>query len=149
MPVISYQLSAISYQVRRIGPGGEEKAVGDYRKLKCWHKAHELAKAVYQTTAHFPESERYGLVNQMRRAAVSVACNIAEGVGRNRSAETARFLRIALGSCTELEYQVLLSQHLSYLEPAPATQLLDRTTELRAMLASFHRRLQAQPKADS
>jgi four helix bundle protein len=124
-------------------------SVGDYRKLKAWHKAHQLAKAVYQATAYFPDGERYGLVNQMRRAAVSVACNIAEGVGRNRSAETARFLRIALGSCTELEYQVLLSRDLSYLEPALAAQLLDRTTELRAMLASFHHRLHSQPKADS
>jgi four helix bundle protein len=124
-------------------------SVGDYRKLKAWHKAHQLAKAVYQATAYFPDGERYGLVNQMRRAAVSVACNIAEGVGRNRGTETASFLRIALGSCSELEYQVLLSQDLSYLKPAMASPLLDRTTELRAMLASFHRRLQAQPKADT
>jgi four helix bundle protein len=115
--------------------------VGDYRKLKVWKKAHALVISVYRATEGFPSAERYGLVSQMRRAAISAASNIVEGVGRNRRAETAQFLRIALGSCTELEYQVLISQELEYLEENLASDLIERTIELRAMLASLHRRL--------
>jgi four helix bundle protein len=103
--------------------------VGDYRKLKAWKKAHELAILVYRATECFPSTERYGLVSQMRRAAISAASNIVEGVGRNRAAETAHFVRIALGSCTELEYRDL------------ALKLTEKTIELRAMLASLRRRL--------
>jgi four helix bundle protein len=116
-------------------------AVGDYRKLKARKKAHALTISVYRATEGFPSAERYGLVSQMRRAAISAASNIVEGVGRNRRAETAQFLRIALGSCTELEYQVLVSQELEYLEENLASDLIERTIELRAMLASLHRRL--------
>jgi four helix bundle protein len=115
--------------------------VGDYRKLKAWKKAHELAILVYHATESFPSTERYCLVSQMRRAAISAASNIVEGVGRNRSAETARFVRIAPGSCTELEYQVLLSKDLKFLQGDLALKLTERTMELRAMLASLHRRL--------
>jgi four helix bundle protein len=122
--------------------------VGDYRKLESWRKAHELALSVYRATEGFPVTERYGLVSQMRRAAISAASNIAEGLGRNRSAETAHFVRVALGSCTELEYQVFLSQELKYIEENLATELTKRTLELRAMLASLHRRLQPRPVAD-
>ena len=84
----------------------------------------------------------------MRRAAISVASNIVEGVGRNRRAETADFVPVALGSCTELEHQVFLSQELKYLDRGVASELTERTMELRAMLASLHRRL-LQPTADS
>jgi four helix bundle protein len=88
--------------------------LGDYRKLRSWQEAHQLALAVYRATADYPAEERYGLARQIRRAATSTACNLAEGAGRNRAKETAQFVRIALGSCTELEYQVLLSQELGY-----------------------------------
>jgi four helix bundle protein len=116
--------------------------LGDYRKLRSWQKAHELALAVYRATEGYPIEERYGLARQMRRAATSTACNLAEGVGRNRDKETAQFVRVALGSCTELEYQVLLSQELGYMREDPAADLITRTRDLRAMLASLHNRLQ-------
>jgi four helix bundle protein len=119
--------------------------VGDYRKLKAWRKAHELAISVYRATTCFPSTERYGLVSQMRRAAISVASNIVEGVGRNRRAETAHFVRVALGSCAELEYQIFLSHDLHFLEQDLALELMEKTTELRAMLAALHRRLLPQP----
>jgi four helix bundle protein len=99
--------------------------VGDYRKLKVWRNAHELVIWVYRATECFPSAERYGLVSQMRRAAISVASNIVEGVGRNRRAETAHFVRVALGSCTELEYQVLLSKDLKFLERDLALKLTE------------------------
>jgi four helix bundle protein len=119
--------------------------VGDYRKLNAWKKAHELAILVYGATKSFPSTERYGLVSQMRRSAISTASNIVEGVGRNRSTETAHFVRVALGSCAELEYQVLLSKDLKFLEADLAMKLMERTLELRAMLASLHRRLLPSP----
>ena len=96
--------------------------MGDYRKLRSWQKAHELVLAVYRATEHYPAEERYGLVRQMRRAAISTACNLAKRVGRHRRRETAQFVRIALGSCTELEYQVHLSQEPGYMdEGSPPT----------------------------
>jgi four helix bundle protein len=119
--------------------------VGDYRKLKAWKKAHGLTILVYRATASFPSTERYGLVSQMRRAAISAASNIVEGVARNRRAETAYFVRVALGSCTELEYHILLSKDLDFLAGETALKLTERTMELRAMLASLHRRLLPSP----
>ncbi len=116
--------------------------LGDYRKLRWWQQAHELALAVYRATEGYPADEKYGLVRQMRRAAIWTACNLAEGVGRNRGQQTAQFVRIALGSCTELEYQVLLSQELGYMKEGLASELVTRTSSLRAMLASLHNRLQ-------
>jgi four helix bundle protein len=117
--------------------------LGDYRKLRSWQKAHELALAVYRATEAYPAEERYGLVRQMRLAATSTACNLVEGVGRNRGPETAQFIRIALGSCTEVEYQVLLSQELGYMTEGLAGELTTRTRDLRAMLAALHNRLQS------
>jgi four helix bundle protein len=78
----------------------------------------------------------------MRRAATSTACNLAEGVGRNRGRETTQFVRIALGSCTELEHQVHLLRELGYMKHDLAAELTTRTADLRAMLAALHIRLQ-------
>lgn len=76
----------------------------DFKKLKVWEKAHHLTLAVYKTTVRFPKEEIYELRSQTRRAATSVPANIAEGCGRTGSAELARFLSIAMGSASELEY---------------------------------------------
>ena len=76
----------------------------DFRGLKIWQKAHELALAVYQVTASFPREELYGLTTQMRRAGTSIAANLAEGCGRMGDAELSRFCSIALGSASELQY---------------------------------------------
>jgi four helix bundle protein len=81
----------------------------DFRELKVWHKAHQLTLAVYSATKTFPRDELYGLTSQIRRAAVSIGANIAEGAGKNSPAEFGRFLQIALGSASELEYHLLLS----------------------------------------
>ena len=115
--------------------------MGDYRKLKVWRMAHGLTISIYHGTRDFPAEEKFGLASQMRRAAVSVTSNIAEGCGRNRNAEMARFVRHAMGSCTELEYQVLLCEELRFISPPLASDLNHVTTQLRAMLASLHRRL--------
>jgi len=97
--------------------------MGDYRKLGLWNRSHQLALAVYRATANFPVAEKYGLTTQIRRAAISIPMNIAEGCGRNTDPELRRFLKIALGSASELEYQVLLCRALDYLDQSTANDL--------------------------
>ena len=86
----------------------------DFRRLMAWERAHALTLAVYRVTAEFPDHERYGLVSQMRRACASSGTNIAEGCGRDTNKELARFIDIATGSASEVEYQVLLARDLGY-----------------------------------
>jgi four helix bundle protein len=87
----------------------------NFRNLKVWKKAHELVLHVYKLTEEFPREELFGLVSQTRRSAVSVPSNIAEGCGRNSNVELARFLEIARGSASELEYQLLLARDLKFI----------------------------------
>lgn len=84
----------------------------DFRKLKVWEKSHQLTLAIYENTSSFPQSELYGLTSQIRRSAYSIPTNIAEGSGRGSDAELARFLTIAMGSASELEYQLQLACEL-------------------------------------
>ena len=81
----------------------------DFRDLKVWSKAHNMALSAYRLTVHFPKEEMYGLTSQIRRAGASIPANIAEGCGRDGDGELARFLQIAAGSASELEYHLLLS----------------------------------------
>lgn len=87
----------------------------DFRDLVVWQKAHDVALRVYQFTRPFPTEERYGLTAQLRRSASSIGANIAEGCGRGSDADFRRFLHIAMGSASELEYHFLLSRDLHYL----------------------------------
>ena len=91
--------------------------MGDYKQLLVWKHAHGLALEVYRATQRFPSQERYGLVAQMRRAAVSIVSNIAEGSGRQSDREQSRFLRIARGSVHEVQCQLLLSRDLGFMAP--------------------------------
>src|SRR5688500_9802464 len=95
----------------------------DHRKLDAFHLADELALATYQLTAHFPDSERYGIRSQMRRAGVSIPANIVEGCARESENDYLRFLDIALGSTRELPYLVSLSRRLTFLTEADASQI--------------------------
>lgn len=91
----------------------------DFRNLKVWKKSHELTLEVYKTTRPYPVAERFGLVKQMRSAAVSIGSNIAEGSSRGTDSDFRRFLHMSLGSLSELDYQVLLSKDLGLINPAP------------------------------
>ncbi|HLA79040.1 MAG TPA: four helix bundle protein [Vicinamibacteria bacterium] len=113
----------------------------NFRDLKAGAKAHDLALRVYRATDLFPARERYGLADQMRRAGVSVSCNIAEGCGRSGDAEFRRFLDIAMGSASELECQVLLARDLGYLDQQLSHELEADVVEVKRMLASLIRRL--------
>jgi four helix bundle protein len=87
--------------------------MGDFKKLKVWQKSHQLALAVYRSTARFPDRERFGLTAQLRRAASSTPANIAEGCGKGTDNELGRYLRISMGSATELEYHLILARDLA------------------------------------
>ena len=93
----------------------EGNAIRSHRELIVWQRALELCTAIYATTAKFPSEERFALVSQMRRAAVSIPSNIAEGHGRLTTSEYRHFLGIARGSLKELETQILIAQRLGYL----------------------------------
>jgi len=86
----------------------------NFRNLQVWEKGVELTKSVYQLTKSFPEDEKFGLITQMRRCAVSIPSNIAEGSARNTEKDFSRFLSISLGSCFELETQLLIADQLKY-----------------------------------
>ncbi len=112
-----------------------------FRELKVWDKAHKLALAVFTATAAFPRSELYGVTAQMRRSSTSIAMNIAEGCGREGNAELRRFLLIARGSASELEYQLLLARDLHYLPASGYEQLANDVVPIKQMLTAFIRRL--------
>ena len=99
---------------------------------------------VYKATATFPKAELYGLTSQIRRACVSIPANIAEGCGRRGDAELARFLQIAMGSASELEYHLLLAHDLDLLNSPDYEQLAGEVTEVKRMLTAFIQRLRAE-----
>ena len=113
---------------------GAKSGVGTYRDLVAWQKAMELAERVYRVTASFPEAERFGMVSQMRRSAVSVASNIAEGFGRVRRAEFVRFLEISKGSLFELQTQAELARRLGWIAGEELAELRALSRELDAVL---------------
>lgn len=113
----------------------------DFRQLAVWQKAHALALATHKSTALLPSDERYGLTSQIRRAAVSIAANLAEGCGRGGDGEFARFVQMAMGSASEVEYHLLLARDLESLDDGSYATLLDQTTEVKKMLASLIRRV--------
>ena len=117
----------------------------DFKDLKVWARAHELTLQVYRITKVFPRDEWYGLVSQLRRAAASVGANIAEGCGRRSDREFVRFLQIARGSASEIEYHLLLARDLGYVSPADFAGLEQRTAELQRMLTALVQTLRPEP----
>ena len=113
----------------------------DFRKLNVWKKAHELTLEVYRRTKSFPSDERYGLSRQMQRAACSIGSNLAEGCARDTDPGFRRFVVIAMGSASELEYQLLLAHDLGFLDPTSHQPLNDAVTEIKRMLSSFAQKL--------
>ncbi len=113
----------------------------DFKELKVWQKAHRFALEIYQHTQRFPAEERFGLTIQVRRAATSVATNIAEGCGRDGELDFARFLSMAAGSASETEYQLLLARDLGYLPDEAHGQLDAQINEVKRMLNSLIRTL--------
>lgn len=115
----------------------------DYRNLVIWQKAHAITLDIYRVTATFPQEERFGLINQLRRASVSIASNIAEGCGRDSDPELRRFLQIAMGSANEVEYQLFLACELGFVGIEDHTGIDAQIKELKRMMNAFIRRLKA------
>jgi four helix bundle protein len=116
--------------------------VKDFKELKVWAKAHQLTLHVYTVTRDFPRQEVYGLTSQMRRAAVSIAANIAEGCGRRSDGELTRFLQIARGSASELEYHLLLAKDVGFLAEQEHTRIEATLVEVQRMLTGLVQRVQ-------
>jgi len=123
----------------------ESGPIRSFRDLLVWQDSMDLVTAIYRTTSKFPRAERYALVDQLRRAAVSVPSNIAEGHGRSRTADHLRYLSIAVGSLHELETQIEIARRLGYMTEDAGKELLGTSTTLGRMLggliASLKRRL--------
>lgn len=109
----------------------------NYRDLQVWNKAHSLTLALYRVSRDFPRDEVYGLTSQIRRAAVSIGCNLAEGCGRRSAAEFARFVRIAMGSASELDYQLLVCRDLGFMKEDDFLPTSSTLTEVRKMLTAL------------
>ena len=107
----------------------------DFRKLEAWQKSHALVLHTYAQTAHFPESERFGLTSQMRRAAVSVPANIAEGC--YQGGRSANSLRIALASAAELDYYIILAGALTLLPEQHQSALASEVSNVKAVITGF------------
>ncbi len=118
----------------------------NYRDLEVWEKAHKLTLQLYQRSRTFPKEEFYGLTSQLRRAAMSVGANLAEGCGRQTTPELARFVRIAMGSASELDYHLLLARDFGYLESEEHQELSQELTRVRKMLASLLSTLESDAK---
>ncbi len=128
--------------------------MADFRKYHVWHKAHELTLLTYRTSRGFPTDERFGLTAQIRRSVASIPTNIAEGCGRHGDRDRARFFNIAMGSASEVEYQLMLSRDLEYLEKTTFEELNGLVIEVKKMLSSLILCLRetdrsSPPKADS
>ena len=109
----------------------------DFRDLKVWERAHALTLNIYKATNRFPGAEQYGLTSQMRRCSASIGANIAEGCGKRGNNEFQRFLQIASGSASELDYHLLLARDLGFMADDQYLLLADQLSQLRRMLTSL------------
>ena len=121
----------------------------NYRDLQVWKTAHDLTLELYRVSQRFPREEIYGITGQLRRATVSIGANLAEGCGRRTSTELARFVRIALGSASELDYHLLLSRDLGFMSSDDFTSSTAKLTEVRKMLTSFLQSVEEQIETQS
>ncbi len=115
----------------------------DFRKLIVWEKAHQLTLKIYEFTNVFTREELYGLISQIRRACVSIPTNIAEGCVKSSDADFSRFLYIAVGSTSELEYLILLSIDLKYVNDKSYIELNNDINEIKKMLIGMIKKLKA------
>jgi four helix bundle protein len=113
----------------------------DFRKLKVWQKSHVFVKEIYEVSKTFPKAEEYRITSQLIRAAISIPTNIAEGCGRNSDKELNRFLTIARGSASEVEYLLLLAQDLSYIQETQFNRLIDMVQHIRQMLYNLSKKI--------
>ena len=112
-----------------------------YRDLDIWNAGIALVKDIYKLTEKFPKNEIYGLVSQMRRSAISIPSNVAEGVRRHHNKEYKQFLHISLGSCAELETQLTIAKELKYVQESEEARLLERLDHICRMISNLVKKL--------
>ncbi len=113
----------------------------NFQELTIWQRSHLLTLKIYSITKNFPKDEMFGITSQMRRSSSSIPTNIAEGCGRNSNPEMKRFLVIATGSSSELEYQLILCKDLQYIPETSCKELQDELIEIRKMIYAFNKNL--------
>ena len=113
----------------------------NFKTLYAWQKSHEFILEIYRTTQDFPSEEKYGLTSQIRRAATSIALNIAEGCGRRTEKEFANFLNISFGSCCEVEYAILLCKDLNFITEEKYNDLDNKLLEIKKMLTALIKKI--------
>ena len=113
----------------------------DFHKLGIWQRSHQLTLDVYKVSKSFPKDELFGLTSQIRRAASSVPTNIAEGCGRASNKDFAHFLQIAIGSASEVEYELLLAHDLEYINEEAFNTLTSETIAIRKMIIKYQSEL--------
>ncbi len=113
----------------------------DFRDLSVWQKSHGLTLRVYKVTRTFPQEERFGLTSQLRRACASICANLAEGCCRHTDKDFARFVDMALGSASEVEYFLLLARDLKYVTESDHAVVDERVREIKRMLTGLNQRL--------
>ena len=116
----------------------------NYRDLKVWSKSYALSLELYRISRSFPKEEIYGITSQMRRAAVSIGANLAEGCGRRTNAEMARFVRISMGSASELDHHSLLCRDLGFLRDEDYKRSSKNLIEVRKMLSALLDRIETE-----
>ena len=109
----------------------------DFHNLLIWQRSHQLTLDVYKVSQSFPKEELFGLTSQIRRAISSIPTNIAEGCGRNSNKDFAHFLQIAIGSASEVEYELLLAHDLQYINKDEYERLINETVAIRKMIIKY------------
>ena len=108
-----------------------------YKDLKFWQLSRAFCKEIYSVTSSFPEEEKFGLISQLRRAVVSIPSNIAEGASRNSNKDFSRFLSISLGSCFEIETQLLIASDLEFIDEKELDTVLNSLNQIIKMMSKF------------
>lgn len=114
----------------------------NYKNLHIWQEGINLARKIYEVTANFPANEKYGIVSQMTRAAVSIPSNIAEGAGRNSNKDFANFLSIAIGSIFELHTQITICEQIGYINEETTKQLEQQIYTLQQQITTYKQRIE-------
>lgn len=117
----------------------ENNKIKDFTDLIAWQKSHELVVLIYEMTKKFPDKEKFGLISQLERAAVSVTSNIAEGFGRSHNKEKNHFLSIASGSLSEVENQLMIARDIGYIDMETFRTLYDQAVEAHKVLNGLRR----------
>ena len=112
-----------------------------FLNLEIWTISHELTLEIYKNIKDFPKEEMFGLTSQIRRSSMSIPTNIAEGCGRNSNQQLINFLQIATGSCSELQYQIILSKDLSYINEKVYDSLQSNVIDIRRMIYGYSDKL--------